>query len=198
MAAKTSKVQQFILHALIPIGCSIVVGYIFYQDAIFSRYHSVFQFVWSAVVASLFYYLLVYVRLRDALLGLLVLFLLTIVTTGSTSVAYILRDIIYVAAIGASVFVYFRFFKKGADTNYAYSALTFAGIYGIIYSLAAIVLMALDNTLEIEGVSGARIANAIQATAGVGLWIGFAVGAGITLADKLLSPRTPKQSHSIA
>ncbi len=188
MAPKASKVQAFILHALVPIICSIVVGYIFYQDAIFNGRGS-FQFLWSAVVASVFYYLLVYLRLRDALLGLLILFLLTLVTTESTRPASILRDFFYVAAIGVSVFVYFTYFRQRADINYAYSAVILAGIYGLIYGLAGVVLAAVDQAFALEPVEGKMVTTAINSTSGFGLWIGFAVGAGITLADRIFSTR---------
>jgi hypothetical protein len=179
-------VQQFILHALVPILCSIVVGYIFYQDGVFNRLHGSFQFLWSAVVASIFYYLLVFLRLRDALLGLLILFLLTLVTTESTRPAYILRDVFYVGTIGASIFTYFRYFRKAATTNYAYSALILAGIYGIAYGIAVTIHLALLQALAMES-TGGRLDTIAMNTAGFGLWIGFAVGAGITLADRIFS-----------
>jgi hypothetical protein len=195
MAPAGSKVQQFILHALVPIICSIVVGYIFYQDGVFNRSHGSFQFLWSAVVASVFYYLLVYLRPRDAYLGLLILFLLTLVTTESTRPAYILRDIFYVAAIGASVFIYFRYFRKGADINYAYSGVILAGIYGLVYGVATVMLLAVQQAFAMESTGGVIDMNMISTTAGFGLWIGFAVGAGITLADKLFSMRRHKVVH---
>ena len=195
MAPKASKVQSFILHALVPIICSIVVGYIFYQDEIFDRHYGSFQFVWSAVVASIFYYLLAYLRLRDALLGLLVLFLLTLVTTASTRPAYILRDIFYVAAIGASVFVYFTYFKSGASSNYGYTAVVLAGLYGLIYAVASVILLGVDQAIALEGIAGRMMTTTIHTTAGFGLLIGFAVGAGITIGDRLLSLRGQRVTH---
>ncbi len=195
MAPAGSKVQQFIFHALVPIICSVVVGFLFFQDGVFNRLHGSFQFLWSAVVASVFYYLLVYLRARDAYLGLLILFLLTLVTTGSTRPAYILRDIFYVAAIGTSVFIYFRYFRKGADINYAYSGVILAGIYGLVYGVAAVILLAVEQAFAMENTGGAMDMKMISTTAGFGLWIGFAVGAGITLADRLLSTKGHKTIH---
>jgi len=197
MARAISKVQQFIFHALVPIGCSILVGYMFFQDGVFNRLYGSFQFLWSAVVASVFYYLLVYLRPRDAYLGLLVLLLLTFVTTGSTRPAYILRDIFYVAAIGASVLVYFRYFKKGADLHYAYPAVILAGIYGLTYGLSAVVLVAVDQAFILEGMKETMATNAIHNAGGFGLWIGFAVGAGIAIADRMFSMRRHKVVHGL-
>jgi hypothetical protein len=197
MAPKASKVQSFILHTLVPIICSIVVGYIFYQDAIFDVHYGSFQFVWSAVVASVFYYLLAYLRLRDALLGLLVLFLLTLVTTGSTRPTYILRDIFYVAAIGTSVFLYFTYFKRGASSNYGYTAVVLAGLYGLIYAVASVLLLGVDQAFALEGTAGRMMTQTIHTTAGFGLLIGFAVGAGITLADRMPLMRSHKTAQSV-
>lgn len=196
MAPATSKVQQFLLHALIPALCSIVVGYLFYQDTIFNRLSGYFQFFWSAVVASIFYYLLVYLRLRDALLGLLVLFLFTLVTTGSTRPVFILRDIFYVGAIGASIYIYFRYFRQEAAVHYSLSAFILAGIYGIVYSVAAMVLAAIDKAFALEDMGGKMLMTAINNTGGFGLWIGFAVGAGIMLAEKMYSTRSQRVAHN--
>lgn len=185
-----SRVQQFMLHALVPIVCSVVVGYIFFQDGVFDRYRGSFQFLWSAVVASIFYYLLVYVRPRDAFLGLLILMLLTFVTTQSSRPSFILRDIFYVGTIGVSVFVYFKYFRKAAAMNYAYSAIILAGVYGIAYGIAVDTHLAVLQAFAMEQTGGTLHTIAFN-TAGFGLWIGFAVGAGITLADRIL----PKLGH---
>ena len=65
MHATGSRVQQFLLHALVPIVSSVGLGFVFYQDGVFNQQHGSFQFVWSSVVASIFYYLLVFLRPRS-------------------------------------------------------------------------------------------------------------------------------------
>ncbi len=117
MPPSVSRVQQFVLRALVPIICSIVLGFIIFQGGVFHRTHGSFQFVWSAVVASVFYHLLVLLRPRDAYLGLILLLMLTFVAARSTRPGYILRDIFYIGEIGAAVLIYFRYFKQGADLN---------------------------------------------------------------------------------
>jgi hypothetical protein len=184
MYATTSKVQQFLLHASVPIISSVVLGFVFYQDGVFNRQHGSFQFVWSGVVASIFYYLLVFLRSRDAYLGLFVLLLLTFATTHSTQAAYILRDIFYVAAIGVSVLIYFNHFRQCAHINSAYPAIALAGIYAIIYIVAAEVHMGILRSLAMENTGGSYVSVA-STTAFFGVLIGFAVGGGITAAEKL-------------
>jgi hypothetical protein len=184
MVSPGSKIQQFVLHALVPVICSIALGYLFYQEGVFNRYHGSFQFVWSAVVASVFYYLLVFLRSRDAYLGFLVLLMLTYLTTESTRPAFILRDIFYIGAIGASVFVYFHYFRQSAQSNYAYSAVTLAGIYGLVYIVASEIHLGIIRGFGMENTGGDFVGLAATG-AFFGVLIGFAVGAGITIARKL-------------
>jgi hypothetical protein len=191
MDSSGSKVRRFILHALVPIGCSVALGFVFYQDGVFNRYHGSFQFVWSAVVASVFYYLLLFLRLRDAYLGLLCLLLLTFVTTRSTDPAFILRDILYTAAIGASVFIYFRYFRQSAKLNSMYPAVTLGGIYGAVYVIASEIHLGIIHGLGMMD-TGGTIVGIAATTAFFGLSIGFAVGGGIALADKLFDQQLGK------
>lgn len=184
MVSTGSKTQQFILKALIPVICSIIVGYIFYQEGVFNRYHGSFQFVWSAVVASVFYYLLVFLRPRDAYLGFLILLLLTFVTTQSTRPSFILRDIFYTMAIGVSIFVYFKYFRQGSKLNYAYPAVTLAGIYGVVYIIASEIHLGIIRYFVMEDTGGTFLGLA-STTAFFGVLIGFAVGIGITLAERI-------------
>jgi hypothetical protein len=178
------KVQQFILQAAIPIACSILVGYLFFQDGVFSRHHNAFQFLWNGIVASLFYYLLVSVRTRDALGGFLVLFLLTFAITRSSSAVLILRDILYTAAIGGSIYLYFRYFHKAAGQNIAYPAVTLGGIYGILYVIAGQLQLAIVRNLRMEGTPWHAV-GAASTSAFFGLLIGASVGAGIAIAGMI-------------
>jgi hypothetical protein len=186
MQATSSKVQQFLLHALVPVVSSVVLGFVFYQEGVFNRYHGSFQFVWSSVVASIFYNLLVFLRPREAYLGLFVLLLLTFVTTHSTHAAYILRDIFYVGAIGVSILIYFNHFRQRAHINVAYPAITLAGLYAITYIIASEVHLVILRSLAMEDTGGSFVSIA-STTAFFGVLIGFAVGSGITIAEKLFA-----------
>ncbi len=189
MGRKGSKVQQFILDALVPICCSIVLGFIFFGDGVFNRYHGAFQFVWSAVVASVFYYLLLYLRSRDAYLGFLLLLMATFLTTRSTSPEIVLRDIFYIGAIGVSVLVYFKYFRHAAKLNPLYTAVALGGIYGVLYIIASEIHMGIIRSFAMEN-TGGNVVSVATTTAFFGLSIGFAVGGGITLADRIFHHKT--------
>ena len=184
MDASKSKIQQFLLQAVVPILCSIVVGFVFEQGEVFERRFTSFQFVWTAVVGTVFYYLLVYLRSRDAFLGLIVLFVLTLLTTGSTRLAFIVREIFYVGGIGLSIYVYFKYFSQGQSHNYAYPPLMLAGIYAVAYMALSEIHLAILRGLTTDS-TGASVVGLASTTAFFGVSIGFAIGAGIAINEKL-------------
>jgi hypothetical protein len=194
MSESRSKVQQFIMWSIVPIVCSIVVGFIFFQESIFDRHNGVFQFLWSGVVASVFYYLLVFVRPRDTAVGFVVLLFLTFLTTESTRPALILRDIFYIGAIGVSVYLFFKHLRQDSPFHCAHSAFLLAGIYGIVYVIASEIHLGIVRSLLMEDTGGnPRLA---FNTAFFGLLIGFAVGLGIALNEKFFGAKQPPPKQS--
>lgn len=188
MSPNRSRVQQFLVQSVVPIACSIVTGFIFFGGEVFNRHSGAFQFLWSAVVASIFYYLLVFARPRDAYLGFIILLCLTFLTTGSRHLSYILRDIFFIGAIGLSVFLYFKYYRDQANHAFGYPAFMLAGIYAVLYIIAVECQMVILQTFALEPTGG----NATSlATSGAfyGVLIGFAVGAGIALNGKLVERR---------
>ncbi len=184
MTSNGSKLQQFLFNCVAPVICSIALGSLIYGSNVFNRTQGAFQFLWSPIVASVFYYLLVFVRSRDADLGLIILLFLTLVTTRSTHTAFILRDIFYVGATGGSMLIYFRYFKQGANLSAGYTACTVAGIYGLVFIVCSEIHLLILRAFGLEHTGGNAISLA-SATAFFGLLIGFAVGAGITIAGML-------------
>lgn len=188
MAITGSKMQRFILRSVVPIICTITIGFLFSQEYAFNRQSGAFQFVWSGIVASLFYYLLMYVKPRDALLGLILLLFLTFVTTQSTRAAFVLRDIFYVAGIGTSIYIYFMYFKRHAADNYAYPPFVLAGIYAVCYIvISEIHLLIVRNFFE-DNIYASFVGLA-SSSAYFGTLIGFGVGTGITLNEKFFEDK---------
>lgn len=187
MAPFKSRVQSFIFHCIAPVACSIVIGYLFYGAHVFNRYSPGFQFLWSATVATVFYYLLLYVRPRDAYLGLALMFGLTFLTTGSTRTAFIVRDILYFAAIGSSVVLYVRYFLRGAHVSLGYPAVVLAGLYSLTYVVLSELHFGILLSSGLESTGGSFMSVALSG-AFFGTLIGCALGIGITLSEKLFGP----------
>jgi hypothetical protein len=188
MSARTSRVQLFLLQCIAPILCSIIVGFIFFQDHIFDRHYGAFQFVWTSVVGSVFYYLLTGGRLRDALAGLVFLFILTFVTTQSTRVVFILRDIFYFGAIAGSIYIFFRYFRRYHAPHLLYIPFMLAGIYSSLYVVTSEVHLAIIRAFIAENPHGTYVSNA-ETTAFFGLLIGFSLGVGIEVNERLFARR---------
>ena len=184
MTTHRSKVQEFIQQCSVPILCSIAFGFFFNQGNVFNRHYPAFQFVMSSIIASLFYYLLIFVRLRDAFIGLILLFILTLPITHSTRLAFILRDIFYITGIGLSVFIYFFHFKKHSPYNYLYPAIMLAIIYTIFYIVTLAFHLAILRTFGLANNAG-TLDTIARAGAYYGGLIGFAVGLGIGINEGL-------------
>jgi hypothetical protein len=195
MASSSSRVQQFVLHALAPIVCSIGVGFLFGTISVFDRHAGGFQFFWSAVVASVFYYLLIMTSARTAYLGLLVLQIATFVTTQSSSIAFILRDLFYVAGIAMAVFAYVKYSKRNVGPSLFYPAITFAGLYAVSYIVTSEIHLGIIRGLGLHD-TGGSFSSLAMICAFYGVTIGFAVGAGISLADRLFGSSQPQTSRT--
>jgi hypothetical protein len=189
MAISKSRIGRFILESILPILCSVLIGFVFYQGHVLDRHYGAFQFLWSAGVASIFYYLLLYVRPRDAFLGLAILFFLTLLTTESTQHALNLRDIFFVGAICITIFTYFKYFREHRLHDYAYPPLMLAGLYAIIYMSASEINLAIIQIFAMENTVGDYL-NIATTTAFFGVFIGFGVGIGITINEKLAGFRS--------
>jgi hypothetical protein len=191
MTTKPSKLQQLFLYCVAPIACSIIVGFIFFHGRVPDRHNAAFQFVLTSVIASIFYYLLVLAKPRDAYLGLVLLLLFTLVTTGSTRAAFILRDTLYVGAIGLSMLLYFRYFPRPGHLRYLYPPIVLAVIYGLVNVVASeinLLIISMFSTWSFRDSCLTVASNAISFS----VVIGFAVGCGLALNDRF----APLETHA--
>ncbi|MHB8156504.1 MAG: hypothetical protein ACYDEQ_03820 [Desulfocucumaceae bacterium] len=196
MFRPSSKPLQFILHAIIPVVCSIILGLILCNGNIFDTFSSTTQFIYTPIIASVFYYLLAYDKPKYAWLGLIVMMVLNVILNHSTGVPLISRDFLYVAAIAIAVFLYFKYFRQGAHINYFYTAFILAGLYSVAYIVTTEIHFA---TLPYFSQMTGHIAIILIAStpALYGVTIGFAVGGGITIADKLFGVVVPSPTKSV-
>jgi hypothetical protein len=186
MIDKSSVAKRLLIDSIIPVLCSVFLGLIFAQDLVFNRHYPAFQFLWSSVVAIVFYNLLNLMKKREAFAGLVVLFFLTLLTTGSYSAQYIIRDIFYIVAIASSVYLYFSLFRQSQTLHYAYAPFLFAGIYGTLYIIASEIHIAIIRGLSL-GDTGGNFFSLAEISAFYGVLIGFAIGVGVSITNKIHS-----------
>jgi hypothetical protein len=180
MSRMTSSILQFLLRCVAPVTCSIAVGFLFYREIVFDRHYGAFQFLWTAVVAASFYYLLLMARPRDAALGAVILLFLTFLTTGSTHAAYVLRDIFYWGGIIASVWLYVRYFRGDGSPAYDRPGFLLGGLYAIVMIVASEIHLAVLQALAMES-TGGNVVGLATTCAFFGVLIGFAVGSGFAI-----------------
>ena len=183
MATTMSRSKQLLLYCFAPIACSIVIGLILASGRVFHLHSTAFQFVISSVIASIFYYLLVLARPRDAYLALAFLFLLEIIIARSTRPALIVRDILAVAAIALSMLIYFRYFRHPKHLRYLSPPIVLAVIYGLVNLAASSIDLFIVSMLSAWSFRESFPSIALSAIF-FGMVIGFAVGCGLALNDR--------------
>lgn len=196
MNMPSSKPVQFILHAIMPVVCSIIVGFILCGTDVFNPNYHTSQFIHTPIIASVFYFLLVLGKPKYAWVGLFILLVLTILMVHSTTAILIARDLFYVAAIGAAVLLYFKYFKQGAHFNYFYPAVTMAGLYSTAYITTRVIHFVILRSLGFSTVHE-TVLSVASTPAFYGATIGFAVGGGIAIADKLFGVMNPSPTKSV-
>ncbi len=186
MTKRSATAQRLLLDSIAPVLCSLIVGFVFFQQYEFELRSPAFQFLLSGVIAAVFYNLLNLTNNRTAFAGLIVLFFLTLLTTGSSSAEYILRDVFYVAGIGASVFICHSVFRQSQSIHPAYAPFLMAGIYGIVNIVANGIHLLLVRGFSLFE-AGRTIVSLAETSAFFGVLVGFGVGAGISITNKLRS-----------
>ena len=178
-------VQQILLHSVIPIACSAVIGFIFYRWNVFNPHYPAFQFVESAALASIFFYSLTYARQRNAFAVLLILFLLVLLVPRSTRLMYMLRDFFYTAGIAAAVLLYVRQLRSNPSLRGQYFGLVFSGILGICTIIAwSIQLFFVEFVFSKH--QPVNLLSFISMAAFFGFMIGLGVGVGIVINRRVL------------
>lgn len=177
------KLQQLLLYCIAPVVCSVVIGFVFFHARVFDRHHPAFQFIAISVIASIFYYLLILARPRDAFLGLAFLLVLQFIIARSTRPVFILRDLLFVGAIGLAILLYFRYFRRPRRPAHLYPPIVLAVFYGLAYLVAGevnLLIISMFSTLSFRE----SYLTVASSTVPFGIAVGFAVGCGFALNDK--------------
>jgi hypothetical protein len=175
-----NRVQRIVVHSLISIVCSILIGLIFYQGNVFLRTHYAFQFITAGVIGSVFFNLLRFDNLRDAVAGLFVMFIILSLLTQPSSITFVVRDIVYAASIGAAISLFYTNYFKRAKGKVLTPV-----IIGML--LGGTNLVAIIILLVIGGHSLVTNAGSMLITVILGILIGFGIGTGILISEKVNS-----------
>lgn len=131
---KSDKIYQILLLTFFGLLGSILIGFIFFNTAIFVPTTTNFQFVMTGLYGSLFFSLLEYKNIKEQLFAIIIiLFLQLIIFTGRyISIAYIIRDVFYLGGLFLSIKLYHLFLKRNIKIKYYLRSFALVLFYGFI------------------------------------------------------------------
>ena len=184
METKKTFVIDFAASVLFCFLGSVIIGYIFFQEKIFSPYRWTFQFVLNGMIGAIF---LVYLKkqLSKQLLFFLIIVFLYIITFEAKHFLlwFITRDVLAFLSLFLSVKLYLIFIEKYKSLVLFLRVFGFSFIYAIINLLVGTLLMILHNTF-----SGFIYENTwivIFSYAQIGALMGLGLGLGFDLWELL-------------
>jgi uncharacterized membrane-anchored protein YitT (DUF2179 family) len=177
-------IGQILLSSILPIVCSATIGFLFFRWSVLNIHYAAFEFVYVALVASVFFYSIVYVRLRNAYAVLLLLFLLTLLLTRSTRPMWVLRDFVDTCGIAGAVLLYERLHRKTSGLQHEYFGLVFSGILGVCSILAWSLQFFFVHYL-FRAHQPINYWSLVTMAGFRGFFVGFGVGVGIVLNRRL-------------
>jgi hypothetical protein len=175
-----SILQKSLVTALV----GLLAGIIIYGLPVFDIHRTTFQFVSTGILGSLFFFTLRQAGMRHALL---VLFLFYVIMTGLLTNGYrhgmLLRDAVYVAAVGITLFLFSsRIYRKDQPHQWI-SPIILGALMGAVM-LVATLLLALGRQLP----GDVRLINVFRGIGPVVVMnfiIGLGLGTGIIVSEYL-------------
>jgi len=182
-----SNPAGFFLTIFLGIAGSILVGFLLYGGRIFDSHLPHFQFVAFGIIGAVFYATLKYISLRAALVALLMLYIMQVITAGSTTFDWLLRDFVYVGGIGFAVHNFAAFTERELRGWRFGKFLALGLIMAIAYAAITSILCILTRTC----IGAALFPSLIK-----GFLIGGGLGLGLEIAE-ILSPSSPGKSSTV-
>jgi hypothetical protein len=131
---KIKNLPEFVLTTLFGILGSLLISIVFFGLKVFNPKLITFQFVAFGFVGAIFYSTLKFFRLRDAIYILILLFIFHEIAFKPLLVKFIIRDVIFLIALGISIYIFVRFFYDKLSQLKFGKFLTF-GSLKIIFNL---------------------------------------------------------------
>lgn len=174
---KSDKIYQISLMTFFGMLGSVLIGFIFYNSSIFIPTRTNFQFLMAGLYGSLFFSLLEYQNIREQIFFIVViLFLQIVIFTGKyISFAYIIRDVLYLAALFLSIKFYHLFIKRNTKIIFYLRSFALVLFYGLINTFLISILFIINTNATFPPIDFifAIAKNAILIGLGIGLGLDF-------------------------
>ena len=174
---KSNKMYQILLMTFFGMLGSILIGFIFFNTAIFNYKIPSFQFVMGGFYGALFFSLLEYKSVREQIFGMILMLILQlIIFTGRyLSITFIIRDVIYLGSLFLSIKLYHQFIIRNPKIKFYLRSFALVLFYGVINTLFIILLFIINAKPEFPplGFIYAIARDSILVGLGIGLGIDF-------------------------
>lgn len=184
MSPLNAHTKQLILRILMVAASGIAAGYCFRGSLIFVPTTVSFQFTYSTITVALFYSFSKSLSLRDALVAVLMWYVVSTlldVKSGSTIVMYF----VYVAGISTAVHIYLRIISQPLFRGVLQRIAAFSLLHATLN--AVIILVLKIFWAIIWNVTFQKTPQLMLDNFELGALIGLGLGAGIQLAEYVLS-----------
>jgi hypothetical protein len=181
---KKNKFYLILLMTFFGMAGSVLIGFIFYNKSIFIPYTVTFQFVMIGLYGALFFSFLEYESLKAHILVMvtILIFQLVVFTGKQISMAYLIRDVIYLGGLFLSVKLYHHFLKSNPRVKYYLRSLALVLFYGVINVLAICIIYIINSK------QGFPPLHYLYVMAGYGILIGLGIGLGLDFYFQIEKP----------
>jgi hypothetical protein len=168
------ETYESILITFFGMSGSILTGLIFFGATIFSPHSNNFMFVSAGLYGSVFFSLLEYESRKTQVFGMIIVFFLNIVLFQGRSIGInlILRDLLWLGGLFASVKLYHLFIKRNPGIKFYLRSLALVLFFGILSAASGLILYVI-NIGKLPRIEFLYLMGRF------GVLIGFGVGIGI-------------------
>jgi hypothetical protein len=172
-----SPITPIIITIVLGTLVSILIGLLVSGIRIFNIYQLPFQYVASAIIASVFYAILQFSGRRDAFLVLVMLFVLGEGLERNFEIQNIIKNLLYIASAGITVYIYSEIIMPKISGLKFGKFLTFASLftlYGVLLYFVLFLVHRGERTLADAKKNGVEYIS-FQFLVGLGIGLGLEI-----------------------
>jgi hypothetical protein len=192
MGKNKSTVTPIIITVILGTLGSLLIGLAISGTRIFNIHQVVFQYIGSAIIASVFYSMLTFSSRRNAFLILAMLFILFEAIERNFEFFYLLRNVLYFADIAAAVFIYSEFILPKIKELKFGKFLAFTSLYASFGAILGFILTLIHK----NDTTFAEVVRRGYEDISFQFLIGLGIGLGLEIAQLITPPQATSVDNS--
>lgn len=175
MKSKRQIVTKFMITVVMGTICCLIVGLCFFGLKVFVFNNPASQYLIIGLTGSIFYAVLKFRNLRDAILIMILLYLANLLIFGSARL--LLTRLVFFAAVGIALYVFFHFFEAEMKGLKFGEFLIIASSFAVMYVIVTLILQIIYNSTNFK--------MELLYNLDLGFLIGLGLGIGIELSNRI-------------